>query len=46
VIVEQVERLLDDEQEYRRMCEVPNPYGDGHASERIAARITSFLNVH
>ena len=27
--------LLDDEEAYRRMAQASNPYGDGHASERI-----------
>jgi UDP-N-acetylglucosamine 2-epimerase (non-hydrolysing) len=45
VIVEQVERLLDSECAYHRMSSVTNPYGDGHASARIAVAITSFLNV-
>ena len=29
-------RLLDDEEEYQRMANAKNPYGDGHACERIA----------
>lgn len=28
--------LLDDQQEYMKMSHASNPYGDGHASERIA----------
>ena len=28
-------QLLDDDQEYQRMSEAKNPYGDGHASQRI-----------
>jgi UDP-N-acetylglucosamine 2-epimerase (non-hydrolysing) len=32
-------RLLDDEAVYRRMAEAPNPYGDGHAAERIVAAL-------
>ncbi len=35
-IVAEVNRLLDDPGEYRRCSEVHNPYGDGHASSRIA----------
>ncbi len=35
-IVEEVERLLFDENEYRKMANAVNPYGDGKASERIA----------
>jgi UDP-N-acetylglucosamine 2-epimerase (non-hydrolysing) len=36
-IVEETARLLEDEVEYERMSRAVNPYGDGHASERIAA---------
>lgn len=43
-IVEQVARLLDWPEEYRSMARVHNPYGDGHASERIAGVITSFFD--
>lgn len=28
--------LLEDENEYRKMSQACNPYGDGHACERIA----------
>jgi UDP-N-acetylglucosamine 2-epimerase (non-hydrolysing) len=38
-IVGEVARLLDDQQEYDRMSRAVNPYGDGHASERIVARL-------
>jgi len=38
-IVSEVARLLDDEGEYHRMAQAVNPYGDGHASERIVARL-------
>ncbi len=34
-----VAALLDDPEEYRRMSRVANPYGDGRASGRIAARL-------
>ncbi len=34
-IVENVNRLLDDETLYRRMSETHNPYGDGEACQRI-----------
>lgn len=40
-IVEEVERLLDDPSEYARMSEAHNPYGDGHACERITQAIVS-----
>jgi UDP-N-acetylglucosamine 2-epimerase (non-hydrolysing) len=33
-------QLLSDEGEYRRMAEAVNPYGDGFAAGRIAARIS------
>ena len=42
-IFTEASRLLDDEGESRRMSRVHNPYGDGHASERIAAAIHSFF---
>ena len=35
-IVEESARLLDDDAEYARMTAIHNPYGDGHACERIA----------
>lgn len=35
-IVNEVSRLLDDREQYAAMSETHNPYGDGHASERIA----------
>jgi len=35
-IVEQAARLLTDPEAYRQMAEIPNPYGDGRAAERIA----------
>jgi UDP-N-acetylglucosamine 2-epimerase (non-hydrolysing) len=38
-IVAEAARLLDDPAEYARMQRVHNPYGDGHACERIAAAI-------
>lgn len=36
-ITAEVARLLTDEAEHRRMAGAGNPYGDGHAAERIAA---------
>ena len=42
-IVTEAERLLTDEAAYERMSRIHNPYGDGHASERIAARIERYL---
>src|SRR6266550_5905921 len=34
-IVREARRLLEDAAAYRRMAHVANPFGDGHASERI-----------
>jgi len=34
-IVEEAQRLLDDETTYRAMARGVSPYGDGHAAERI-----------
>lgn len=34
-IVGQATQLLDDETEYAKMAKAVNPYGDGHAAERI-----------
>ena len=42
-IVKQVSRLLDDEVEYERMSKAENPYGDGHASERIVDAILRYF---
>jgi UDP-N-acetylglucosamine 2-epimerase (non-hydrolysing) len=36
-----LEELIGDETLYRRMASSPNPYGDGHAAERIAAAIAA-----
>jgi UDP-N-acetylglucosamine 2-epimerase (non-hydrolysing) len=45
MIVSTVEWLLRDEAEYNRRSRVHNPYGDGHASERIAEFTMQFLNA-
>jgi UDP-N-acetylglucosamine 2-epimerase (non-hydrolysing) len=37
----EMQALLDDPQAYRRMSRVENPYGDGLASCRIAARLVA-----
>lgn len=42
-IVDEVSLLLDDEKEYKRMSAATNPYGDGHASERIVKFIEDNL---
>jgi UDP-N-acetylglucosamine 2-epimerase (non-hydrolysing) len=38
-IVHEVSRLLDDPVAYRRMASAENPFGDGHAAERIVASL-------
>jgi len=40
-IVSEVSRLLDDPEEHNKMARSVNPYGDGHAAERIARAILS-----
>jgi UDP-N-acetylglucosamine 2-epimerase (non-hydrolysing) len=44
-IVAEATRLLDDQDEYTRMTRVHNPYGDGHACERIARALAENLNL-
>ena len=34
-IVKEVQKLLDNYEEYQKMCKAINPYGDGKTSERI-----------
>ena len=38
-LFDEMQALLDDPQAYRRMSRVANPFGDGHASRRIAAKL-------
>ncbi len=42
-IVNEVQKLLDDEKEYKKMSEAINPYGDGLASKRIVEIIKKEL---
>ncbi|SHF70756.1 UDP-N-acetylglucosamine 2-epimerase (non-hydrolysing) [Modicisalibacter ilicicola DSM 19980] len=42
-IVEETERLLDSPVDYQKMASVKNPYGDGHACERILERLTTYF---
>ena len=37
-------KLLDNPSEYEKMSKASNPYGDGHASERIANAIIDYFN--
>ncbi len=41
-IVQEAKRLLDDPIEYGKMSKASNPYGDGHAAERV---VRALLNV-
>jgi len=41
-IVQEAKRLLDDEAEYKKMSKASNPYGDGHAAQRI---VEALLNT-
>lgn len=43
-IVRETTHLLDCPKEYERMSRIHNPYGDGHASERIEAAIRDYWN--
>lgn len=44
IIYKETMRLLTDSEEYERMSKASNPYGDGHASERIVnAIIAKFI---
>lgn len=45
VIYREFSRLLDDEAAYAAMSQASNPYGDGHASERIAEVLLSSLKA-
>lgn len=42
-IVGEAAVLLEDDGEYQRRSRIHNPYGDGHASERIHARIAEYF---
>ena len=42
-IIEAARSLLDDPRRYEQMTNRPNPYGDGHAAERIVEFLTARL---
>lgn len=44
-IVAAVSELLTDEDSYRSMSEAQNPYGDGHAADRIVERTRLYLGT-
>jgi UDP-N-acetylglucosamine 2-epimerase (non-hydrolysing) len=41
-IVEWTNRLLDDPTEYEKMAKAANPFGDGHAAEKIVQALLDF----
>jgi UDP-N-acetylglucosamine 2-epimerase (non-hydrolysing) len=43
VIFDAATRLLESDEAYREMSEAENPYGDGHAAERIVAALEHLL---
>ena len=42
-IYQETKRLLEDPIEHKRMSEAKNPYGDGHASQRIVDVVCGYL---
>ncbi len=42
-IIAEAEALISNPDEYKKMSEATNPYGDGHASERIIDAIKSYF---
>lgn len=45
-IVTEARRLLNDSDHYQRMSTAHNPYGDGHAADRIAKIIEGKCDIH
>ena len=45
VIYEEAKKLLTDKEAYDKMSKASNPYGDGHASEKIVNAIIKYFNV-
>ena len=44
-IYEETKKLLTDREEYDRMSRAVNPYGDGHASERIEEALRAWCGI-
>jgi UDP-N-acetylglucosamine 2-epimerase len=44
-IVQQARRLLADPAAYAQMARATNPYGDGHAAERIVDALLAFQKL-
>ncbi|MBI5078737.1 UDP-N-acetylglucosamine 2-epimerase (non-hydrolyzing) [Candidatus Saganbacteria bacterium] len=45
VIFEETQRLLTDQGEYDKMSQAVNPYGDGHAAERILGSLLYYFGA-
>lgn len=45
-IYKEIRNLLTNEKEYQKMSRAVNPYGDGHASERIVRTILQYFADH
>ena len=43
-IVQEAEKLITSEEDYQKMAHAVNPYGDGHASERIAKHLLDWYS--
>jgi len=43
-IMSEAELLMEDQEEFERRCGLRNPYGDGHAAEKIRIRLESELS--
>ena len=43
-IYQETKKLLVDQEEYKKMSQASNPYGDGYASKRIADAIIEYFN--
>lgn len=44
VIYDETKKLLTSKEEYEKMSKASNPYGDGHASERIVDAIVNYFD--
>lgn len=44
VIEDEINKLIENDRAYNEMSKSMNPYGDGHASKVICAKINEFLN--
>jgi UDP-N-acetylglucosamine 2-epimerase (non-hydrolysing) len=45
-IVDSMELLLNNANEYQKMAQAVNPYGDGNASKRMLEIVKSFFNQY